>query len=44
LGDYENAVRVQRRAVKIEPHSPPLLRQLEEFEAALAAKNAEPKP
>jgi len=42
LGDYENAVRVQRRAVKIEPHSPPLLRQLEEFEAALAAKNREP--
>lgn len=43
LGDYENAVRVQRRAVKIEPHSPPLLRQLEEFETALAAQNAEPK-
>lgn len=42
LGDYENAVRVQRRAVKIEPHSPPLQRQLEEFEAALAAKKAEP--
>lgn len=44
LGDFENAVRVQRRAVKIEPHSPPLLRQLEEFEAAVIGNNAEQKP
>jgi tetratricopeptide (TPR) repeat protein len=38
IGDLENAVRTQRRAVKMMPHSPPLVRQLEEFEAALAAK------
>ncbi len=35
-GDLENAVRMQRRAVKLLPHSPPLRRQLAQFEAALA--------
>ena len=34
IGDLENALRVQRRAVKLMPHSPPLTRQLAEFEAA----------
>ncbi len=37
VGDLENAIRVQRRAVKQMPYSPPLLRQLAEFEAAAAA-------
>ncbi len=37
LGDLENALRVQRRAVKLMPHSPPLMRQLAEFEAAARA-------
>lgn len=35
VGDLENAVRMQRRAVKHEPHSPPMLRQLQQFEAAM---------
>ncbi len=39
VGDLENAVRMQRRAVKQLPHSPPLLRQLDQFETALAEKN-----
>lgn len=34
IGDLESALRVQRRAVKLMPHSPPLTRQLAEFEAA----------
>jgi len=42
IGDLENAIRVQRRAVKLMPHSPPLVRQLAEFEAAAAA--SAPKP
>jgi len=37
VGDLENALRVQRRAVKVMPHSPPLTRQLAEFEAAAQA-------
>ncbi len=36
VGDYENAVREQRRAVKLEPHSGQIGRQLEFFEKALA--------
>ena len=36
LGDFENAIRVQKRALAIEPYSPPLKRQLAEFEAANA--------
>ncbi|MFK8115178.1 MAG: tetratricopeptide repeat protein [Rubripirellula sp.] len=31
-GDFESAVLTQRRAVKLMPHSPALLRQLKEFE------------
>lgn len=34
--DYENAVRMQRRALRQTPHSPPMLRQLTEFESKLA--------
>lgn len=40
VGDLENAIRMQRRAIKLEPHEPALLRQLAEFEAALDAKSA----
>lgn len=35
VDDLENAIRMQRRAVKLMPHSPPLNRQLAMFEAAL---------
>ncbi|MCG8652579.1 MAG: hypothetical protein MI861_22250 [Pirellulales bacterium] len=41
LGDYKNAVRMQRKALKTMPHSPPMVRQLAEFEAKLAEANAE---
>jgi tetratricopeptide (TPR) repeat protein len=34
VNDFENAIRMQRRAVKLMPHSPPLERQLAIFEAA----------
>jgi tetratricopeptide (TPR) repeat protein len=34
LGDLDNAIRVQKRALKLMPHSPPLLRQLAIFEKA----------
>ncbi len=34
LGDLDNAIRTQKRAIKLMPHSPPMLRQLAEFEAA----------
>ena len=37
LGDLQNAILVQRRAIKIEPHSPAMGRQLAEFEAAATA-------
>ncbi|MGI9472121.1 MAG: hypothetical protein ACR2NZ_11340, partial [Rubripirellula sp.] len=33
-GDIDNAIRTQKRALKLMPHSAPLLRQLAEFEAA----------
>ncbi len=36
IKDYENAVRMQRRALRQTPHSPPMLRQLTEFESKLA--------
>jgi len=35
VGDITNAVITQRRAIKLTPHSPPMIRQLKEFEAAL---------
>jgi tetratricopeptide (TPR) repeat protein len=34
-GDYANAVKVQSQAVALEPHSPPMLAQLELFRKAL---------
>ncbi|MEM9646073.1 MAG: hypothetical protein AAF989_13880, partial [Planctomycetota bacterium] len=37
LGNMEEAIKFQRRAVELEPHQPPLLRQLKEFENAQAA-------
>ncbi len=37
LGDYENAVKYQRQAVRRDPHSGQMDRQLELFEKALAA-------
>ena len=48
LGDLDNAIRVQKKALALEPHSPPLKRQLREFEQAkmkaeVAAENAEAK-
>ena len=33
VDDIPNAIRMQRRAVKLMPHSPPLVRQLEMFES-----------
>ncbi|MGB7327235.1 MAG: hypothetical protein WBD31_20330 [Rubripirellula sp.] len=36
VGDFENAVIMQKRALKLMPHSPPLERQLKQFEEALA--------
>ena len=36
LGDCENAVKFQRQAVRRDPHSGQLIRQLELFESALA--------
>lgn len=44
VGDIENALRMQRRAVKLMPHSPPLERQLVIFEAAAKAKERAPIP
>jgi len=38
VNDFENAILMQRRAVKLMPHSPPLERQLAIFEAAAKAK------
>jgi tetratricopeptide (TPR) repeat protein len=45
VGDIENAIETQKKAIKLLPHSPPLERQLEEFEQALAKRNSqEPVP
>lgn len=41
VGDLENAIKVQKRALAIDPYSPPLKRQLAEFEAAKAKADAE---
>ena len=41
LDDLENAVRFQRRAHELQPHSGQIRRQLEEFEQALAQEEAE---
>jgi tetratricopeptide (TPR) repeat protein len=38
LGDLENAIMTQKRALRMMPHSPPLQRQLAEFEAAAKKK------
>jgi tetratricopeptide (TPR) repeat protein len=40
LDDVENAIRMQRRALEQMPHSPPMIRQLAEFEAKLAEQSA----
>ena len=34
LREFDKAIEMQKRALKLMPHSPPLVRQLEEFEAA----------
>ncbi|MEM8668559.1 MAG: hypothetical protein AAGG48_13655 [Planctomycetota bacterium] len=41
VGDLENAIVTQKRALRLEPHSPPLQRQLAEFEAAYEAAKEE---
>ncbi|WP_442509788.1 tetratricopeptide repeat protein [Novipirellula sp. SH528] len=38
-GDLKNAVATQRKAIRLTPHSPPMLRQLEEFQAKLESAN-----
>jgi len=41
VGDFDNAIRMQKRALAMEPYSPPLKRQLAEFEAAKAKAETE---
>ncbi len=43
VGDVENAIRMQRRALRLMPHSPPMLRQLAEFEARRDELRDEPQ-
>jgi tetratricopeptide (TPR) repeat protein len=43
VGDVENAIRMQKRALKMMPHSPPLRRQLGEFETARAKQDSSSK-
>jgi tetratricopeptide (TPR) repeat protein len=38
VGEIENAIESQKKAMKLMPNSPPLERQLKEFQQALAAK------
>ena len=40
-GDYENAVKYQRRAAKTMPHEGQIVRQLKLFEEALAKQKSE---
>jgi tetratricopeptide (TPR) repeat protein len=40
-GDVDNAIKTQRRAIELDPHSQQMKRQLAEFEAARAKKQAE---
>ncbi len=42
LGDLENAILMQKRAIKLMPHSPPLERQLKLFEQAVKEGNVGP--
>lgn len=42
LGDFDNAIRVQKRALELDPYSPPLKRQLAEFESAKAKSDEVP--
>jgi tetratricopeptide (TPR) repeat protein len=39
-GDLQNAIRMQKRALKLMPHSPPLRRQLSLFEEALSRQGS----
>lgn len=41
LGQLQEAVRMQRRALRLMPHSPPMVRQLNEFESALAKSSGD---
>jgi tetratricopeptide (TPR) repeat protein len=36
VGELEKAVQTQKKAIALDPYSPPMLRQLEQFQAALA--------
>ncbi|MEM9588588.1 MAG: hypothetical protein AAGA03_15005 [Planctomycetota bacterium] len=38
--ELQKAIDTQKQALQLDPHSPPMLRQLEEFEAALAAASS----
>lgn len=44
VGDLESAIGVQRRAVELDPHLPPLQQQLNEFLAAQKAQSDEAAP
>jgi tetratricopeptide (TPR) repeat protein len=42
VGDYENAIKYQRRAVELEPFAMSMKRQLQLFETELQQKKAKP--